>query len=78
MYAVMKNDQPWGYYDTQAEAICAIEEALKQEDGVVMRMVHEEDPGLFQGYVEVKDGMIEEAEPLERIIEREMEDGRDL
>ena len=78
MYAVMKNDQPWGYYNTQAEAICAIEEALKQEDGVVMRMVHEEDPVIFQGYVEVKDGMIEEAEPLERIIEREMEDGRNL
>ena len=77
MYAVMKNDQPWGYYDTQAEAICAIEEALKQEDGVVMRMVHEEDPVIYQGYVEVT-GEIEEAEPLERIIEREMEDGRDL
>ncbi len=61
MYAVMKNDQPWGYYDTQAEAIAAIEEERGKEDGVELVMIHEEETVTRQGYVEVT-GEIEEAD----------------
>ena len=39
MFIVLKNDVVWGYYDTQAEAIAAIEEERRKEDGVVLRMM---------------------------------------
>ncbi len=41
MFVVMKNETIWGYYDTQAEAISAIEEERGKEDGVVLRMIRE-------------------------------------
>ena len=41
MYVVMKNKQVWGWYNTQAEAVAAIEEEMPKEDGVLFEM-HEE------------------------------------
>ena len=61
MFVVMKNDTIWGYYDTQAEAIAAIEEERGKEDGVELVMIHEEETVTRQGYVEVT-GEIEEAD----------------
>ena len=43
MFVVLKNSIPWGYYDTQAEAIAAIEEERGKEDGVELVMIHEKD-----------------------------------
>lgn len=61
MFVVMKNGAVWGYYDTQAEAIAAIEEERGKEDGVELVMIHEEETVTRQGYVEVT-GEIEEAD----------------
>lgn len=61
MFVVLKNDTIWGYYDTQAEAIAAIEEERGKEDGVELVMIHEEETVTRQGYVEVT-GEIEEAD----------------
>lgn len=61
MFVVMKNGAVWGYYDTQAEAIGAIEEERGKEDGVELIMIHEEETVTRQGYVEVT-GEIEEAD----------------
>ena len=61
MFVVLKNNIPWGYYDTQAEAIAAIEEERGKEDGVELVMIHEEETVTRQGYVEVT-GEIEEAD----------------
>ena len=61
MFVVLKNKEPWGYYDTKAEAIAAIEEERGKEDGVELVMIHEEETVTRQGYVEVT-GEIEEAD----------------
>ena len=61
MFVVLKNKEPWGYYDTQAEAIGAIEEERGKEDGVELVMIHEEETVTRQGYVEVT-GEIKEAD----------------
>lgn len=41
MYVVLKNKQVWGWYNTQTEAVAAIEEEMPKEDGVLFEM-HEE------------------------------------
>lgn len=63
MFVVMKDGAVWGYYDTRAEAIGAIEEERGKEDGVELIMIDEEEMGpvTHQGYVEVT-GEIEEAD----------------
>lgn len=41
MYVVMKNKQVWGWYNTQTEAVAAIEEEMPKEDGVLFEMKEE-------------------------------------
>ena len=55
MFVVMKNGAVWGYYDTQAEAIAAIEEERGKEDGVELVMIHEEDGTTEEGEEDGRD-----------------------
>ena len=41
MYVVLKNKQVWGWYNTQTEAVAAIEEEIPKEDGVLFEMREE-------------------------------------